>query len=95
MSKKRRQFSSAFKARVAIEALRERETLAELSRKYDLHANVISGWKKAFLDNASLAFEKGSAKEPEGPDSDVLYQEIGKLRVENEFLKKTAKKLGL
>jgi transposase-like protein len=58
MKKSRRKFSSQFKAKVAIEALKERETLAELAKRYEIHPNQISQWKREFLDNADKAFAK-------------------------------------
>jgi transposase-like protein len=94
MSKSRRKFSSAFKASVAIEALKERESLAELSKRYEVHPNVISKWKKEFLANASAAFE-GKQPEEKEVDAEKLYAKIGQLEIENDFLKKTARKLGL
>ena len=94
MKKTRRKFSSAFKASVAIEALKERESLAELSKRYEVHPNIISKWKKEFIENASAAFEGNSSSEKE-IDSEKLYAKIGQLEIENDFLKKTAKKLGL
>jgi transposase-like protein len=60
MKKSRRKFSSQFKAKVAIEALKERETLAELAKRYEVHPNQISQWKREFLDNADKAFESGA-----------------------------------
>ena len=95
MKSKRRKFSATFKARVAIEALKERETLSELSRKYELHPNIISKWKKEFLDKADQVFEsKKSESDPE-VDIEKLYAKIGKLEIERDFLKKNLKKIGL
>lgn len=94
MKRSRRKFSSAFKASVAIEALKERESLAELSKRYEVHANMIAKWKQEFLENASAAFEKGQSGEKE-VDTEKLYAKIGQLEIENDFLKKTARKLGL
>ena len=95
MKTKRRKFNATFKARVAIEALKERETLSELSRKYELHPNIISKWKKEFLDKADQVFEsKKSESDPE-VDIEKLYAKIGKLEIERDFLKKNLKKIGL
>jgi transposase len=94
MTKSRRKFSSAFKAKVAIEALKERESLAELSRRFEVHPNIISKWKKEFIENSSSAFESKGPQEKE-VDTEKLYAKIGQLEIENDFLKKTARKLGL
>lgn len=57
MKRTRRKFSGAFKAKVAIEALKERQTLAQLAEKFELHPNQISQWKQEFLANADAAFD--------------------------------------
>lgn len=87
--------SAAFKAKVAIEALQERETIAELARKYEIHPNQISMWKKEFLDRAPEIFEKTRVEKAPETDIDKLYSKIGQLEMEREFLKKNLKKLGL
>ena len=94
MKKSRRKFTSAFKATVAIEALKERESLAELSKRFEVHPNMIGKWKKEFLANASAAFE-GKQTEEKEVDTEKLYAKIGQLEIENDFLKKTSRKLGL
>lgn len=97
MSKQtRRKFTSEFKAKVALEAVKNQLTLSELGVKFDLSPVVISKWKGEFLGNMSSVFEKSPKKEDdEGPDVEELYSQIGKLKVENEFLKKSCKKLGI
>ena len=57
MTNKRKKYDSSFKAKVAIEAIRERETLCELAAKYELSPVMISRWKKEFIENSSAAFE--------------------------------------
>ena len=57
MNKARRKYDASFKAKVAIEAIRERETLSELSAKYEVSPVMISRWKKEFIDNSAAAFE--------------------------------------
>jgi transposase len=95
MKKSRRKFSGAFKAKVAIEALKERETLAELSKRFEVHPNIISKWKQEFQERSGEVFEKKSKDPDLEPELEKLYSKIGKLEMENEFLKKNLKKLGL
>jgi transposase len=95
MKSKRKKHSSAFKAKVAIEALQERESLSGLSKKYEVHPSMITRWKKEFLERAPEVFEKPSADNQEEKDLDKLYAKIGQLEMEREFLKKNLKKLGL
>ncbi|HDS06161.1 MAG TPA: hypothetical protein ENO05_00915 [Bacteroides sp.] len=63
MKQKRRKFTGAFKATVAIEVLKERETLAELSKRFEVHPNMISKWKQEFVERSSEVFEKKSEGE--------------------------------
>lgn len=87
----RRKFSADFKARVVIEALKERHTLEEIARKYELHPNQISSWKKEFLANAAAAFTRDNASaesKQQEADAEKLYAQIGQLKVENDWLKK-------
>lgn len=95
MKNTRRKFSSEFKAKVAIEALKERESLAELSKRYDIHPNQISKWKQEFLDKSFSVFDSGSGSEENKPevDLDKLYAKIGELQLENDFLKKSLNKI--
>jgi len=94
MKKTRRKFTSAFKATVAIEALKERETLAELSKRFEVHPNMISKWKQEFLERSAEVFDKKSEGES-GVDPEKLYAKIGQLEIENDFLKKSLRKTGL
>jgi len=86
MKKSRRKFSSKFKSKVAIEALKERSTIQELAAKYEVHPNQISTWKRELLEKADSLFEKNSSKTEE-PDNSKLYNKIGKMQVEIDFLK--------
>lgn len=96
MKRKRRKFSNDFKAKVAIEALRERETLSELSTRYEVHPNLIARWKREFLENAGKAFADTSIeKEDQGEKPEALYAKIGRLEMENDYLKKSLWKTGL
>ncbi len=86
--RKRKNHSADFKARVALDAIREEMTLAELSKKYGVHSGQISTWKRAALDNMSSAFERGN-KVPDAPsraDIEKLHSKIGQLVVERDFL---------
>ena len=94
----RRKFTSKFKAQVAIEALKERERLTELGKRYELHPNQISAWKSKFLEHADHAFGGPFAApgvEQLEQERDQLYRKIGELEMDREFLKKSLKKAGL
>ena len=84
MKKSRRKFTSAFKAKVAIEALKERETLADLSKRFEVHPNMISKWKQEFIELSVNIFETKSEGES-GIDPEKLYAKIGQLEIENDF----------
>jgi transposase len=90
----RRKFSPVFKAKVALEAVKNQQTLAELAKKFDVNPVMISKWKAEFLQNMGAAFEKSASTDQETVDTQELYAQIGQLKVENEFLKKSFKKLG-
>lgn len=92
----RRKFTAAFKAQVAMEALKNQKTLAELSNQFEVSSVMISKWKSEFLENMSSVFEKDSSKKnEENIDVEKLYAQIGQLKVENDFLKKSCRKLGI
>jgi len=95
MKKSRRKFTGAFKAKVAIEALKERKSLAELSKLFEVHPNIISKWKREFLENSANLFDQQSKSVESEVDIDKLYAKIGQLEIENDFLKKNLKKIGL
>jgi transposase len=95
MKAKRQKHSGAFKAKVAIEALQERETLSELSKKYGIHPNQITRWKKEFLERAPQLFEKTQPAENQEKDIEKMFAKIGQLEMERDYLKKNLKKLGL
>jgi transposase len=92
MSRKRRNHSETFKAKVALAAVREDSSLGELAEQFDLHPNQISDWKKQLLDNASRVFERGSkAKKDNEAEVKALHAKIGQLTMERDFL---SEKLG-
>ena len=86
----RRVHSPVFKAKVAVEALKEQKTIAELSSMYDIHSTQITKWKHQALDILTRGFGEGQ-KQREKNDHDLvqeLYRQIGRLKVEVDFLKK-------
>lgn len=96
MKKTRRKFTAAFKAQVAIEALKERATLSEWAQKFELHPNQISAWKQEFLSKSASVFTSSDErKKEEAVDTEVLYSKIGKLEMERDFLKKSLRKISL
>ena len=87
----RRKFTAEFKAKIVLEALKEKYTIEELARKHELHPNQITIWKKEFLSKASIVFEsdRGPAlKMDRDEDLERAYAEIGRLKIERDFLKK-------
>lgn len=92
MRRKRRKFSSGFKTKVVLEALRERHTLQELASKYELHSSQIVSWKKEFLANATEVFESKNSRKNEDEDNEQLYNKIGRLQMQIDFLKKVLDK---
>jgi transposase len=86
MKNTRVKHTPAFKAKVALEAVREQQSVAELARRYGLHANQIYKWKREFIEPAALAF--GSEAGPSGSSEreEELLKKIGELTVERDFL---------
>jgi len=87
---KRRKFDAAFKARVAMEAIRGESTLAELAGRYQVHPNQITKWKKQAVEElpALFADKRKNGRRDESAMKDELFRQIGKLKVELEWLKK-------
>lgn len=96
MEKIRRRFDGGFKARVALEAIRGERTITELATMYGVHPNQIGKWKKQALDELPKIFSGGyEKKEMHGKELiDQLYQQIGQLEVELDWLKKKAGLVG-
>lgn len=84
----RRTHSAAFKARVALAALREDKTLAQLCQEFELHANQITEWKRQLLEHASDVFGGNSLMQSEPVDLSPLHAKIGQLALENDFLER-------
>jgi len=87
MRRKRRNHSPAYKAKVAVAAIKGDRTLAELSEQFDVHSNQIQEWRKRLLDNADTVFGTGQQQREE-TDEKVrdLHAKIGQLTMERDFL---------
>jgi transposase-like protein len=95
VSRKRRVFGASFKAQVALSAVRGEQTTAELASKYGVHSSQVTAWKKQLLDQAAELFEDGRNKgrEESSVKEEELYEQIGRLKVEVEWLKKKSAQL--
>lgn len=96
MKKVRRKYDASFKAKVAIEAIRERETLSELAAKYEVSPVMISRWKKEFIDNSAAAFETPKKDDAAmEKQKDRYLRKIGDLEMQLDFAKRVSRKLGI
>jgi transposase len=90
MARQKRSYSAAFKAQVALAALKGDRTANELAAQHGIHPTLVSNWKKALLDGAPALFAEGAkpAKAADQPDPAELFEQIGRLKMELEWLKK-------
>ena len=90
MARTRRRFSAAFKARVAIDAIRGQKTAAELAGEHQVHPGQITQWKKQLVEASPEVFAEGRSQDGQQQEELIaqLYQQIGQLKVEVDFLKK-------
>jgi transposase-like protein len=92
MKRTRRTFSSDFKVKVALEAIKEVQTISEIAQHYQVHPNQISKWKKEFLSNAGRVFDSRDEEAQQvkqlKEENEGLIQQIGQLTVDNNWLKK-------
>ena len=90
MARRRKIRDAGFKARVALEALTERETVNELAKRFQVHPTQIHEWKRRLLEQSASVFEREGGKVVEATDPAELYEQIGRLKMELEWLKKKA-----
>ena len=85
---RRRRFSAEFKAKIALEAIRGEQTIAELASRYELHPNMITSWKRQAMDNMAAAFAGASERKSKTSEAQIkeLHAKIGQLTVERDFL---------
>jgi transposase len=86
MKKGRTKHSPAFKAKVALAALREQESVPEIARRHKIHPNVVYKWKRQLVENVERAFEAEGASNGGSDREDELLKKIGELTVERDFL---------
>ena len=96
MSRKRRVFGASFKAKVALAACRGDKTTAQLATQFSVHTSQVTAWKKQLLEQAAELFKDGRRKqrEEQSADEQELYEQIGRLKMEVEWLKKKSAQLG-
>lgn len=89
MITKRKQYSPEFKAKVALAALRNEASIAELAARFEIHPTMIGSWKRELVEGAAELFDKGQkTKKQHNATVDELYRQIGQLKVEKDFLSK-------
>jgi transposase-like protein len=93
MKQQRKRYSAAIKAKVALEAIRGQKTANEIASEYGVHPTQIAQWKKQVLDELPCIFSQGQREKTDEALIAALYQEIGQLKVELDWLKKKVGRL--
>ena len=94
MKQQRKTFSAEFKTKVALEALKERKTISEIASEYQVHASQVTAWKAQLIENMPNVFSDGRRSNKEKEDKEaMLFQQIGQLQVELDWLKKKSRQL--
>jgi|SRR5436190_14172304 len=90
MKRQRKQYSADLKAKIAMEAIKGQRTIQEIASQYEVHPTMVMQWKKQLMSSAAEAFSRGKAHDAEAEEQlkAELYQQIGKLQVEVDWLKK-------
>jgi len=95
MAKQRKVRDSGFKARVALDALKERETVGQLAKRHGVHPTQVQEWKRRLLEQAPLVFDRSQgAKKAEDFETAELYEQIGRLKMELDWVPKKAAQFG-
>ena len=93
----KKSYTKEFKAKVALEAIRGEKEISILASEFEIHPNMIKNWKKQLLEKVPILFERPNKKSDEVKNiekqKDILYKNIGELKVENDFLKKKHRQL--
>jgi transposase-like protein len=90
MPRTRKNYAPSLKAKVAVEAIKGNKTAAQIAQTFSVHPNLVACWKKQALGQLPEIFSNGHAKQQLDVEKDELFQQIGRLKVELDFLKKRA-----
>jgi len=91
----RTKHSATFKAKVALEAIKEAETLSELAKRFDIHPQMISNWKREFIARSAEIFSTKAPDEEAAKREKALYEKIGRLEIEVDFCRRASEQLGI
>jgi len=90
MPRTRKNYAPSLKAKVAVEAIKGNKAAAQIAQTFSVHPNLVAGWKKQALDQLPGIFSNGHARQQTDVEKDELFQQIGRLKVELDFLNKRA-----